>query len=172
VARATTNCPASVVAFGAGCLSGGSGSTTTMQLLPTSQPWLGSALSATATGFPQLSLGVHIVGLPTSPTALPFASPGCTLQLLPVQADLLIPSSGRAATSFLIPNSQALVGQTFRTQVLGLELDGSGNLTRLTSTNALQMTVGAFYQPHFGFCHWHGLRRYIYLSGQTPCAGY
>lgn len=140
IARATTNCPASVVAFGAGCTGAGG----TMQLTPESQPWLGSVLSATATGFPQLALGAHIIGLPVFPTALPFASPGCTLQVLPVQFDLLVPSAGSVTTSFLIPNSQALVGRAFRTQVIGIELDSSGNLMRLTSTNALQMTVGAF----------------------------
>ena len=140
LARATTNCPASIVSFGSGCM----GSAGAMQLTPESQPWLGSRLATTASGFPQQSFGIHVVGLPTVSMALPFAAPGCSLQLAPLQIDLLLPNAGTATANFLIPNVAPLVGQVFRTQAIGLELDSSGNLQQLTATNALQLTIGAF----------------------------
>ena len=140
LARARTPCPASVVTFGAGCI----GSAGAMQLAPGSQPWLGSTVSATASGFSQQSLGVHVIGVPVLPTSLPLSPPGCTLQVSPLQTDLVVPGGGSAQASFLIPNDPNLVGIVLRTQVVAVELDANGNLQQLTSTNALQMTIGTF----------------------------
>jgi len=78
------------------------------------------------------------------PTSLPLSPPGCTLQVSPLQTDLVVPGGGSAQASFLIPNDPNLVGIVLRTQVVAVELDANGNLQQLTSTNALQMTIGTF----------------------------
>ena len=140
LARAVSNCPASVVTVGAGC----TGSAGSMQLTTASQPWIGSELAATASGFAPQSLGLNVIGLIAPAIALPLSPTGCTLQLQPIQADLLVPSSGTAQTSMQLPNDTSLVGQVFRTQVVAIELSSGGSLQQLVSTNALQMTIGAF----------------------------
>jgi hypothetical protein len=140
LARAVTNCPASVVTVGAGC----TGSAGPMQLTTGSQPWIGSELEGTASGFAPQSLGLHVIGLIAPPIALPLSPAGCTLQLLPIQTDLLVPSAGTAQASMMLPNDASLVGQVFRTQVVAVELSSGGSLQQLVSTNALQMTIGAF----------------------------
>jgi hypothetical protein len=136
---AQTNCPASTTSFFSGC----TGSAGTMQLTADTQPWIGGTLSATASGFPAQSLGLNVIGMPAVPAPLPMGAANCTLQVAPFQASLLVPSAGTAQSSIAIPNDPNLAGQVFRTQVVGLELDASGSIQQLTSTNSLQMTIGA-----------------------------
>jgi hypothetical protein len=42
----------------------------------------------------------------------------------------------------MVPVQPSLAGQQLRLQVVGFELAG-GSIVRLTSTNALQLTIGA-----------------------------
>lgn len=69
---------------------------------------------------------------------------GCTLIVSPDLLDLYLPTSGSLQTQFFIPNTAALVNQTLHQQVVPIELDASGNIAALTSTNALTLSIGAF----------------------------
>lgn len=133
-------CPASAAAFGAGC-AGGAGP---LALQAGNLPWAGGTFTSTATGFTSQSLGLHAIGTQPIVLPLPGGSPGCTLFVSPVLTDLLMPAAGQATASLTIPGSVSLAGLTLRTQVVGLELDATLGLVRITSTNALDLTVGAF----------------------------
>jgi hypothetical protein len=74
---------------------------------------------------------------------LPLGAPGCSLFVAPLVLDLLLPQNGAATATVLVPASPSLAGLVFREQVVGLELDALGALTRVTSTNALALTIGA-----------------------------
>ncbi len=58
--------------------------------------------------------------------------------------ELHAPNMGEVVTSFAVPNVVALVGQSFRTQLVGLEFDALLALTGITSTNALDLTIGSY----------------------------
>tara|TARA_R110002072_G_scaffold302499_1_gene485935 strand:+ start:109625 stop:112060 length:2436 start_codon:yes stop_codon:yes gene_type:complete len=139
-ARAVSSCPATATVFGAGC----TGSNGPMTLEPLSKPWLGTTLRSRATGFTQVSFAVHLVG--TNPTVLPLpgGAPGCFQLLNPALFELHAPNMGEVVTSFAVPNVVALVGQSFRTQLVGLEFDALLALTGITSTNALDLTIGSY----------------------------
>ena len=91
-----------------------------------------------------MSFAVHLLG--TTPTVLPLpgGAPGCFQLLDPVLFELHAPNMGEVITSFAVPNVVALVGQSVRTQVVGLEFDALLALTGITSTNALDMTIGSY----------------------------
>jgi hypothetical protein len=76
-------------------------------------------------------------------TLLAEGLPGCALLVAPDSLGLLLPSAGRVEHSVAIPDTTALVGVTFRDQVIAFELDGAGQLSAVSSTNALLLTVGA-----------------------------
>ena len=46
-------------------------------------------------------------------------------------------------TSFSIPSTMALVGQQLYQQIVPVELGMQGNITALTSSNRLDLTIGA-----------------------------
>ena len=48
------------------------------------------------------------------------------------------------ATSLTLPNDIALAGQIIHHQVVPIEFDLGGNLSALTSSNALVLTIGTF----------------------------
>ena len=54
----------------------------------------------------------------------------------------LLVAGGVATTAWALPNSQSLVGVQLRLQVVGIELAAAG-IDRITSTNALDLTIGA-----------------------------
>ena len=45
---------------------------------------------------------------------------------------------------FAIPDSVALGGQILHMQVVPVELDASGHIAAVTSSNALTLTIGSF----------------------------
>jgi hypothetical protein len=139
-AMASAHCPASVGVVGAGCTGSGG----PLALQPRNRPWAGGTFVATASGFPPMSLGLHVIGLTGTSVPLPGGAPGCGLFVVPVVTDVLVPTSGTATASLPIPSSVALAGLGVLTQVVGLELGSSGELVRLTGTNALDLTLGAF----------------------------
>jgi hypothetical protein len=51
---------------------------------------------------------------------------------------------GAVNTAVTIPGAVALAGQSFREQVVSLELDALGNVPSATSTDALVLTIGVF----------------------------
>jgi trimeric autotransporter adhesin len=145
IARAATNCPAAVSAFGAGC----SGSVGPVSLRALDLPWSGATFHSNATGMAPMSLAVQVVGTTPSIGTLPLGAPGCGLFVQPVALDLLLPGSGGAASgsvdaSLQIPANAALVGLALRTQVVGIELNAASAITSLTSSNALDLVIGAF----------------------------
>lgn len=138
-ARAFASCPASATPFGTGC-TGGAGPLT---LEAEDLPWLGGEFDAIASGFTTNALGVHVVGTQPSVGPLPGGAPGCSLFVTPDLLSLLLPGNGQAHAGFVLPRTASLAGVQLHSQVVGIELDGSGNLVRLTSTNALQLTIGS-----------------------------
>jgi hypothetical protein len=44
----------------------------------------------------------------------------------------------------VIPNAVSLAGVVLHQQVVPIELSGTGNITALTGTNALTLTIGSF----------------------------
>jgi hypothetical protein len=55
--------------------------------------------------------------------------------------DLLLPSAGIATSAWAVPALPSLAGLQVRLQVVGIEL-GAAGIVRLTSTNALELTIG------------------------------
>ena len=142
-AKLATPCPASAIASGSGCTGSGGPNV----LTSTDLPWIGGTCRSLATGMPANGLALAIVGF--APTVIPLSSllpqgvPGCTQLATLDLLDVLVPNAGRATASVSIPNSGALVGQTFQQQVVAIELDLLGNLVAVTATNALALTIGA-----------------------------
>ena len=137
-AHAQPTCPGGVAIVGSGC-SGGAGP---VLLQSAHAPWVGGTFRATASGMTVNSLALQLFGLQPALGALPFGAPGCSLYMVPVVAETLLPANGEAEAFFAVPNVASLVGVQMRMQVAGLEFGPSG-LVRITSTNALELTVGS-----------------------------
>ena len=117
-------------------------------LTATSLPWIGSTYTATATGMPALGLAFSVRGftgtsIPLS-TILPQGIAGCSQLVSLDMLDLYLPTAGTVTTPFVIPNTLALANFVLHHQVVAVELDPLANITALTSTNALSLTIGAF----------------------------
>lgn len=139
-----TTCPATAIPTGTGC----TGSAGPNVLAASTLPWIGSTFRARATGMPAFAFVLSVTGFST--TSLPLAAilpqggAGCVLLASPDVVDVLLPTGGIATAQLVLPNTLALVGQTFHQQMLPLEVDAQFNFTALTSTNALSATIGAF----------------------------
>jgi hypothetical protein len=136
-------CPATATVTGSGC----SGSGGPLALAALSLPFTGSTQRSLATGLPANAFGVGILGfaplsLPLN-ALLPQALAGCTLLASPDELTLLPPSGGAATTSLVVPNVPSLVGAVLQQQVASIELGGGGAITAITTTNALQLTIGS-----------------------------
>lgn len=141
LARIEPTCEATADVLGSGC----TGSAGAAVLSTDSAPWLGSTFTATATGMPGNSIAIDIRGTSTTAVALPLATqPGCILWTSQPILDLLVPNSGVATSSMAIPSTQSLVGFTFRHQVAAIGFNGVGGIVEVISTNALELTLGAF----------------------------
>ncbi len=144
IARLSTTCPASAVAFGSTCV----GPAGPMALTADTLPWTGSTFASTATGFAAGSLGVALVGL--NQQSLPLAQlhpsgiAGCELSTSTEAIQLVVPAQGTATQQFSIPNDPVFAGVTFAHQFLQGELAPQGALLSVSSTNALNLTIGAF----------------------------
>jgi hypothetical protein len=138
LAVSTATCPSAALPIGAGC----TGAAGPLTLAADNLPWLGGTFRSTASGFTATSLGLHAIGTQPLAVALPLGAPGCSLFVQPILLDLLLPGSGTATATFAVPRAASLAGLQVRTQVVGVELDAAGNLIQLTSTNALQLTIG------------------------------
>jgi hypothetical protein len=111
-------------------------------LSATTGAWVGGTFRTASHTFPAGSLALQAIGLQNPVQPLPGGAPGCSLYVLPILTDVLIPSGGIAASAFAIPAQPVLAGQQFRLQVVGIELAGT-SIVRLTGTNALDVTIGA-----------------------------
>ena len=143
-ARLEPTCPATVTAMVTTC----TGTLGPVTLTADTLPWLGSTCATTATGFAPNALAVALLGL-TSPnvplTWLPFpALPNCD-QLASQEAILLtFAQAGSSSFAFAIPNDPAFAGLPLFHQFLQFEVDAQNNISALSSSNALTLTVGTF----------------------------
>jgi hypothetical protein len=138
VARAEPTCPAAVAAFGAGC----TGAAGPVSLAADSLPWAGATFRATAMGIPTSSLALHAIGVQPNLLPLPMGAPGCFLYVDPIDLSLLAPAGGAASATFAVPDSPSLAGLLVRSQVAVVELGTGLAIVRLTSSNALVLTIG------------------------------
>ena len=143
VRRLTTTCPATVVPYGSGC-PGSSGPV----MLDATRPWIGAPWTATGMGFATPSIVAVAFGtgaaLMPLPSTLPQAPSGCDLLLNPLFVDLRLAVAGQVQVSFPLPDNTVLVGQSFRHQMLGVELDPAGTIALVSVTNGVVATIGAF----------------------------
>ncbi|MCR9243936.1 MAG: WD40 repeat domain-containing protein [bacterium] len=144
IARLSTTCPATVVAYGTTCV----GPAGPMTLAAGTLPWTGSTFASSATGFAAGSLGVALVGLGQQSLPLaqlhPSGIAGCQLLTSTEAIQLVVPAAGIATQQFTIPNDPVFAGVTFAHQFLQGELDPQGALLSLSGTSALELTIGAF----------------------------
>jgi hypothetical protein len=143
VARVSTTCPAAAIAQGSGC-SGGGGPNV---LHATTLPWIGSSYRSVVTGLPGWAIAVDVIGFGTAQTSLAALHPAggaqCSLLVTPDLLALSVPTVGQAVNATAIPNSLALVGSTFFEQVVSVEINLSGVIIALTSSQRLQLTIGS-----------------------------
>lgn len=145
IARVVSSCAPSAVSLGAGCTgAGGLNALAAVQL-----PLIGGQLRALGTGMPPLGFVLTVVGFTSVslPLSVPFpglALPGCTLYANPDIVDAVLPVGGTATTAYGFPISPALVGGSFVHQYVPLELDLTLAISAISSSNALQITVGTF----------------------------
>jgi hypothetical protein len=144
IGRITTSCPAVRSAYGAGCAGAGGVDT----LVADTLPWAGSTLRTTATGLPTQSLAFRLLGLQAANVALASLVPqgvaGCDVLVAPMASTGLVVAQGAAHDSFGIPNAPFVVGVQLLAQVVTLETGVAGGLLAVTSSNGLQLRIGAF----------------------------
>jgi hypothetical protein len=144
VARLAVTCPATATPYGSGCAGAGGLDV----LTATTLPWNSSVLRARATGLPSQSFALMIYGF--APISVPIAAllaeglPGCTLLVAPDILGLALPNAGVLDTEVFIAPTPSLVGATFYHQVTPLEIGGGGQVTGITATNGLALTVGSY----------------------------
>ena len=101
-----------------------------------------AALGGAAVGL-LIVLGLFPASIPLS-SILPQGVAGCSLLARPDLLDLHIPTAGGLQTQIAIPNTVALAGRLLHQQVVPVELGLLGNITAITSTNTLTLTIGSF----------------------------
>ncbi|MBL8754257.1 MAG: hypothetical protein JNK15_13225 [Planctomycetes bacterium] len=136
LAYVVTTCPAAAIPAGAGC-----GPVT----LAADEPWTGTTWTSRTTGLPNAALVFAVSGF--AATSLPLdavfatAAPGCTLHVYPDAVELGLAGNGAFATQLDVPANPALVGSSFRHQVVSMALDAT---LAVTATDALRLVVGAW----------------------------
>ncbi|MEO6598067.1 MAG: hypothetical protein ABIP94_25260 [Planctomycetota bacterium] len=144
LARVTTNCPATAVTTNFGCTSTGGSN----RLLATTLPWIGTACRLRSDGLPSTAIIVAVSGL--SPTSLPLstvfsqAGSGCTLQATPDFVDFGITQTGAFDYALVLPSTTAIVGLSIYHQHVPLELNVQSQISSVTATDTLQLTIGSF----------------------------
>ena len=139
-----TGCPATVQAAGAGCVGAGG----PVELVVLARAWLGATYRTKTTGLPAVALvvqalGVQALGVPLA-SLLAEGLPGCVLHVVPDVLEAAVAANGSSTAAFAIPVLPALLGQSFRQQSLGIELDALGGLAAVSASNAVAATLGAW----------------------------
>ena len=141
-AAVVSSCPATATTFGATCTS----STGSLALTTAAKPWVGTNFTTQLDGLPAGSLTVVAYGFDPVDVLLsaflPEAVPGCRLL-----TTLDVMSAGIAAgttqeTSLALPAIPAAIGEELHHQ--GFVLDASSGSLQVSSSNALQLVVGAW----------------------------
>lgn len=142
--RYVTPCAATASSYGAGCV----GSAGLNELVAATDPWLGTSFESLASGLPAASLAVAAYGFAMTQvplnTILSQGTLGCDLLAIPVLLDAFLPVAGSATLSLDLPSSVSLAGLSLVHQAFALELDASGNLVAVTSTNGLSLVLGSY----------------------------
>lgn len=142
--RVASSCAALANPVGSGC----AGSVGVPTLRPVSLPWTGSTFRAAVDNLPGLSLGLAVTSLQPHTIALglvfPEAGPGCVGLIQPDLTEVLLPVDGSAGTLVALPDQPAFAGLVLHQYVAVFEFDASGNAFALTSTNRLELTIGAW----------------------------
>jgi hypothetical protein len=144
VSLLSSSCPANASSYGTGCV----GSAGAIVLSPLQWPLLGGVLRARTTGLTANSLSVGVFGFSQISVPLssghPLGLPGCDVLVADeILIDFMV-GGGVVESSIAIPTDSYLVGATFHHQVVPVELDGSGSIQALTSSNGLTLTIGAY----------------------------
>ncbi|MEM7203489.1 MAG: hypothetical protein AAF628_24710 [Planctomycetota bacterium] len=144
LARLSTSLPATVTSYGVGC----AGAAGAHVLTAVAAPWAGGTARFATTGTAPNWLGLSLWGFGRRSLPLPAVSPlgqvGCELLLLPSLA-LVSAATGTELTSQLaIPANPVFAGAVIDHQIALLETGAGGTLLNLTSSNALELTVGVF----------------------------
>lgn len=144
IASIVSSCAPQVTSLGAGCA--GSGGLNVLSV--TEAPAIGGAYRATGSGMPAVAFVADILGLTTTAlplsVALPQALPGCNLYVNPDVIEVQLPNAGQVTTTVSLPVNPALISFVLNHQYVPLEVDLSFNFTQVTSSNAVQVTVGTF----------------------------
>lgn len=146
VARLAPPCRPAAVSFAPGCPSSGGNNL----LTATTLPWANGTFHAMGTGLPVFAAVFAVTSfqsiVPPFPltAAFPEAVPGCDLHVVPDILEGMVTTTGTATSTLLLPNIPPLVGLVFHHQMVPIELGPLGQFVAMTSTNALQLTVGIF----------------------------
>ena len=137
--------PAAALPAGSGCV--GSGGATVLEAF--TLPWIGTTCETRANGFPtvavRLTVGVFgLSALPGLPLAsvLPQGVAGCNLYASPDVLLANVQIGAYTAWLFPVPNNPALVGGSYWHQAVPFDLDGGGNVTQISASNAFRMLIG------------------------------
>ena len=88
-------------------------------------------------------IGFAPLALPLA-SVLPQAGATCTLLTTPDVLFVHVPQSGLVDVGLPLPATPALIGQSFRQQIVAIEVDLLGAITSVTSTNGLLATIGSY----------------------------
>ncbi|MCC7065974.1 MAG: hypothetical protein IT456_24470 [Planctomycetes bacterium] len=138
----TTNCPASATPVATACV----GPAGPLALTADTLPWVGATFRSTATGYAPQALAVSAFGL--LPANLPLAQlhptglPNCNLLTSTESLLLALPVAGVSHHELAVPNSAVFAGMQLSHQCLQLNLNGSGLLQSISSSNALTLVMG------------------------------
>lgn len=142
--RLQTDCPANAIVIASGCPNGAIAN----QLKAERWPMLDGDYVAYGTGMASQGILANVLGLQPASIALaglvPGALPGCTLAISPEVVDAQLLSAQPNEYRLRVPSSAALVGSTFRHQMVPFELDSLGTIVSTTASNALELTIGSF----------------------------
>jgi hypothetical protein len=144
IARLASTCPAMVATSGAGC----AGAAGIANLTVSSLPWTGAVCRTRVTSLPTSAVvavvdGFSTLSLPLQ-SVLPQALPGCTLHVAPDVVGIDYSATGSVDHAFVVPDTAALAGFTLYEQAVVLALGPLGQFGPITTSNALQLTVGVF----------------------------
>lgn len=138
-AHGVADCPAATVTFGSGCV----GSAGPVNLHADNLPWLGSTFRGTLETVPANSLAVLAIGSNPLAVPLPLGAPGCGLYVDPLLVEVLPIGMATTPVAVALPSVPSLAGLVLRAQGVVLELGTLGEITALTSSNALQLVLGS-----------------------------
>lgn len=143
VRRAASVCPPSLASLGSGCV----GSSPTLQVV--SQAYLGHTFSSRCSTVSNQSIAFWLLNVNSASTRLanlhPAGQVGCFLLAgLDQVALLTLPAAGTVTGQTVLPADPQLLSVLLHNQVIGLEVDAAGSLTRIYSSNKLVTSPSSF----------------------------